>query len=60
MTKYLLAGALLLAACHSERPPAPTAKQSEQLNEAEGMLNALAQNEEGPEANAPGPSNRSD
>jgi len=30
------------------------------LNEAEDMLNGMAQNEEGPEANAPSPSHRSD
>jgi len=48
---------LLLAACHDSRPPAPTVHQSEQLNEAEDMLNSMAQNEEGPEANASGPSN---
>jgi hypothetical protein len=48
---------LLLAACHDSRPPAPTEHQSEQLNEAEDMLNSMAQNEEGPEANASGPSN---
>jgi hypothetical protein len=51
---------LLLAACHDRRLPAPTAEQSNQLNEADSMLNDLAQNEEGPEANASGPSNSSD
>jgi len=51
---------LLLAACHDDRPPAPTAEESAQLNQAEDMLNDVAQNEEGPEANASGPSNRSD
>jgi len=50
---------LLLAACHERRPPAPTAQQSEQLNDAENMLNAISKNEEGPEANASGPSNHS-
>jgi hypothetical protein len=43
---------LLLAACSEQRPPAPTAEQNDQLNEAEAMLN-----EEGPEAEAPSPSN---
>jgi len=38
----------------------PTAQQAAQLNEADNMLNDMAQNEEGPEANASGPSNRSD
>jgi hypothetical protein len=60
MTKYLVAALLALAACHKDEPPAPTAKQSAQLNEAEDMLNNMAENEEGPEANAPGPSNSSD
>ena len=41
-------------------PPAPTAEQSRQLNEAEDMLDNMAENEEGPEANASGPSNSSD
>ena len=57
MTKSLLIGLLLLAACHDRRPPAPTAEQSNQLNEADSMLNNLAHNEEGPEANASGPLN---
>jgi hypothetical protein len=48
------------AACHDQQPPAPTAEQAEQLNQTEDMLNSLAANEEGPEANAPGPSNSSD
>jgi hypothetical protein len=58
--KLALCFLLLPAACHDPRPPAPTAQQSEQLNDAENMLNAMAQNEEGPEANASGPSNSSD
>ena len=36
------------------------AEQSRQLNDAEDMLNNMAENEEGPEANASGPSNSSD
>ena len=48
---------LLLAACRDQRPPAPTAEQSAQLNEAEDILNAEA-NKEGPEQ-SPGPSNSS-
>jgi hypothetical protein len=61
MTKLVFQVALLLcvAACHERRPPAPTAEQSDQLNEADEMLNDLA-NEEGPEANASSPSNSSD
>jgi hypothetical protein len=50
---------LLTAACRNERPPAPTAQQSEQLNDAEQMLNAMAKNQEGPEQR-PGPSNPSE
>jgi hypothetical protein len=50
---------LIVAACHDRRPPAPTPEQSAQLNDADAMLNNLA-NEEGPEANASGPSNSSD
>jgi hypothetical protein len=57
MTKMLFACAILmLAGCKDNRPPAPTADQARQLNDAEQMLNAMAQNEEGPEANASGPS----
>ena len=52
--------ALLLAACRDDRPPAPTAEESDQLNEAENLLNAEAQapahNEKGPESSLPGPS----
>ena len=55
MRFFLPALALLLTACGDDRPPAPTAKQSDQLNEAEAMLNAEAANEEGPEQ-SPGPS----
>ena len=56
MTKYFLVSALLLASCHEERPPAPTTKQAQQLNEAADMLDNLAANEEEPEQ-SPGPSN---
>jgi hypothetical protein len=49
----------LVAACRDNRPPAPNEAQAEQLNEMENSLNAMAKNEEGPEANAPGPSNNS-
>ena len=59
--RFLIFVALLLvAACHKDRPPAPTAEESDQLNDAEDMLNGMAQNEEGPEANASSPSNSSD
>jgi nitrous oxide reductase accessory protein NosL len=51
---------LLLAACNrEEQPQAPTQAESDRLNDAESMLNGLA-NEEGPEAEAPDPSNQSD
>jgi hypothetical protein len=58
--QLLFIALLALAACRDERPPQPTAEQSDQLNEAEDMLNDMAQNEEGPDANASGPSNSSD
>ena len=51
--------ALLAAGCRKDEPAAPTAEQSAQLNDADRMLDNLA-NEEGPEANASGPSNSSD
>jgi hypothetical protein len=51
---------LLAAACRKDEPPAPTAEQADQLNEAEDMLNDMAGNEEGPDANASSPSNSSD
>ena len=60
MRMAMIAAALALSACRKDEPAAPTAEQSEQLNEAEDMLNDLAQNEEGPEDRSPGPSNRLD
>ena len=51
--------ALLLTACRSEAPLAPTSEQTEQLDEAEAMLNDLAANEEGPADRSTGPSNNS-
>ena len=48
--------ALSLAACHDQRPPAPTAEENRELNEAGAMLNEMAQNEEGPAADAADPS----
>jgi hypothetical protein len=55
-----LSALLLVGACRKDRPAAPTPEQSAQLNDAEDMLNGIAQNEEGPEANASSPSNSSD
>ena len=60
MRTMFLVAAILLAGCRDERPPAPSTAQNEQLNEAEDMLNGMAENEEGPEANASSPSNSSD
>ena len=61
MRPVLLIGLFFVPACHDrEQPPAPTAQESDQLNETENMLNDMAQNEEGPEANASSPSNSSD
>jgi hypothetical protein len=55
MKKILLLGILSLASCNrEERPEAPTPAESQRLDEAEDMLNQLA-NEEGaaPEGTAP-------
>jgi hypothetical protein len=61
MTKIWLAGvALAASSCNSQQPQAPTAQQSDQLNEAEDMLNDLATNEEGPEDRSSSPSNSSE
>ncbi|MEO6256432.1 MAG: hypothetical protein ABIO69_06450 [Sphingomicrobium sp.] len=63
MTKMprLLLALLSLAACRDDRPPAPTAEESDQLNQAEELLNQQAANEQtpnekGPEDRSPGPS----
>lgn len=40
--KIYLALLFVLAACDRDRPPAPTAEQNDQLNEAEAMLNEEA------------------
>ena len=46
-----------IGGCRNDRPPTPTQEQSAQLNEAENMLNAAA-NQEALEANADGNSTR--
>jgi hypothetical protein len=60
MKKLLVVVMLLMAACRDERPPAPSAQEAGQLNEAEDLLNSAAQNEEGPADRSTSPSNRSD
>ena len=51
MTRKFALCLLLLGACNrEEQPQAPTSAESEQLNEAEEMLNDLA-NEGGPAEN---------
>ena len=47
---------LLLCSCGDGRPPAPTAEQSDRLNEAEELLNEQAAKEEGPEDRFSSPS----
>ena len=60
MTKiWPLFAILSCSACGDRRPAAPTAAEQHQLDETDAMLNHLAANEEGPEASAPDPSNRS-
>ena len=56
MARTLLATLLLLAGCGDDRPPVPTAEESEQLNEVEELLNQEAAKEKGPEDSSPGPS----
>ena len=47
MRLVALSAFLLLAACGDDRPPAPTAEESEQLNEVEQLLNEQAEAENG-------------
>ena len=37
---------LMLAACEDQRPPVPTAEESERLDEADAMLNEAANEQE--------------
>jgi hypothetical protein len=46
MRAAVLSAFLLLAACRDERPPMPTAEESEQLNEVEELLNEEAKAQE--------------
>ena len=57
MRKTLFLFALLFGACDRDRPPAPTSEQSSQLDEAEAMLNDMAENEEGAAPAGAAPSN---
>ena len=56
MSRTLLATLLLLAGCGDDRPPVPTAEESEQLNQVEELLNQEAAKEKEPEDRSPGPS----
>jgi hypothetical protein len=58
--KWLVPLLMTLAACRNGQPPAPSAEQSDQLNDADAMLNSLAANEEGPADRSAGPSNSPD
>ena len=55
MRPFLIATLLLCACERAEKPEAPTPAEAERLNEAEAMLNSLA-NEEGPATEAADPS----
>jgi hypothetical protein len=59
MKKIIILLGLLVSACNKDEPPAPSAEQTARLDEAEDMLNSMAANEEGPEANASDPSTNS-
>jgi len=42
MKNIVLGLVIILCACRNDSPPAPTPEQSNQLNEAENMLNEAA------------------
>ena len=60
MKQTILAATMILTACRNDRPPTPTGEESAQLNEAEDILNAMAENEEGPADRSASPSNQSE
>jgi len=58
MKREILLAALLLTACNrDDQPQAPTAAESERLNEAEDMLNDLAKVEGAAPADTAPPNN---
>lgn len=60
MKILLILFAVLLTACRSDSPPAPTSEETQKLDEAEAMLNDLADNEEGPADRSASPSKSSE
>jgi len=60
VNKLIVCLALCLTGCREQPPPAPSAEQNQQLNEAEDMLNSMTQNEEGPMDHSTSPSNQSE
>jgi hypothetical protein len=58
--KLIVCVLLAIVGCKDQRPAAPTAEQSRQLNDAEEMLNSMGNNEEGPADRSASPSNQSD
>jgi hypothetical protein len=60
MRKMFLALLILTGCDREEKPEAPTAAESQRLDDAEAMLNELGRNEEGPTPEDAGPSNRSE
>ena len=56
MRKMFLALLILTGCDREEKPEAPTAAESQRLDDAETMLNELGRNEEGPTPEDAGPS----